>query len=74
VLTQGTIDILIAVGNILGKTHGEGKVRRRWVQISVDILDHCTLAEILVLNQFSDPNIAKVVYVHTSHLLKWKKT
>jgi hypothetical protein len=28
----------------------------------------------LVLNQFSDPNIAKVVYVHTSHLLKWKKT
>jgi hypothetical protein len=25
VLAQGTIDILIVVGNILGITHGEGK-------------------------------------------------
>jgi hypothetical protein len=41
-------------------------VSRRWVQISVNILDHGTVAEILVLNQFSDPNIAKVVYAQVT--------
>ncbi len=75
---QGFIQLVLAQGTIhrysyccrkySGNNSWWGEVRRRWMQISVNILDHGTVAEILVLNEFSDPNIAKVVYAHTSHL------